>query len=155
MQGNIHTSDDWQPGTSVNRARVRVVPHSRAVTVARIPPAQNSEDLAEDLDELRRINSAGEANWTRVLSAAHDEVGNTSHAALRRLGTRSADVLLRRRRVENLAESFDINPILRGNAADCFRIRHILSLLINRLETGFLELGARRSWREAQELVRP
>ena len=63
------------------------------------PPETTSEDLAEDLDELRRVDSAGETNWARVLPAAHDEVGNTSHAALRRLGAGAADVLLRRRGV--------------------------------------------------------
>ena len=99
-QGNIHTSDDVITGTSIFHARVGgTFPPIACGHDARTPPPPTSEDLAEDLDELRRIDSAGEANWTRFLPAAHDEVGNTSHAALRRLGAGAADVLLRRRRV--------------------------------------------------------
>jgi len=98
-QGNIHTSDDVMTGDKrISRAR-RGISSTIARGHGRSKPQPNSEDLAEDLDELRRIDSAGETNWARVFSAAHDEVGNASHAALRRLRTRSADVLLRRRRV--------------------------------------------------------
>ena len=115
MQGNIHTSDYWQPGTSVFRARVKGSPPSRAVTDARTPEP-TSEDLAEDLDELRRVDSAGETNWTRVLPPLHDEVGNTADPALRCLGARAAHILLRRRRIKDSAEAFYVDARFRGQA---------------------------------------
>ena len=99
-QGNIHTSDDVITGQAYFRARVGGMNFThRARSRTLEPPETTSEDLAEDLDELRRIDSAGETNWARVLPALHDEVGNAADPALRRLRTGSADVLLRRRRV--------------------------------------------------------
>ena len=96
----------YTPPTTGNRGRayfarasVRVVPHSRAVTDARTTTPPNSEDLAEYLDELRRINSARETNWARVFSALNDKIRHAADPALRRLRTGPADVLLRRRRV--------------------------------------------------------
>ena len=49
------------------------------------PPETTSEDLAEDLDELRRINGAGEANWARVFSALNDKIRHAADPALLRL----------------------------------------------------------------------
>ena len=117
MQGNIHISDGWQPGKSVfSRARRGISSPIRARSWTLEPPEPTSEDLAKYLDELRRINGAGEANWTRVLLTAHDEVGNASHAALRRLGAGAADVLLRRRRIKDSAEAFYVDARFRGQA---------------------------------------
>ncbi len=58
-QGNIHTSDDVITGTSIFHARVGgTFPPIACGHDARTPPPPTSEDLAEDLDELRRIDSA-------------------------------------------------------------------------------------------------
>ena len=84
-QGNIHTSDDVMTGDKrISRAR-RGISSTIARGHGRSNPQPTSEDLAEDLDELRRINGAGEANWARIFSALNDKIRHAADPALRRL----------------------------------------------------------------------